>query len=147
MATATNLRLFGQRDRKISFASLCNEVRTNIHECGDFETALSVAFKNHDVATALTREVLSCELRSEIKKERRRSSIPRSKKNMTEYVRVLLHYDIAFTDAMEKACAQYNVRAYSEASHELYREISRELNRRALEVQARNRNNFESPAG
>lgn len=141
MATA-NLNLFEQPDRTISFASLCNEVRGRIHECGTFETALALAFRDHDVATALTQEVLSCEVRAEIRKERRLSVIPCSEENLVEYVRVLLHYDIPFPDAMERCCAQYGIQPYSPTSQTLYDRISRALNRRALGVQAKKRTKF-----
>ena len=142
---ATNLIDPGQEIYNISLSTLCCEVREMIHEFRSFEKALDKVLRDHNVATAFTREVLLCEIYADIKRDRRRTSIPYSIENLTEYVRVLLHYEVSFEKAMEMLRRQYQIADYSEASKDLAHAIGKALNRRSLGVQVRNRSTYTTP--
>jgi len=130
---------------KISLAALTNEVRAAFHEYRSFAKAMDETLRAHNVATAPTREVLSCEIYAVIRMERRASTIPYTVENFTEYVRTLLHYCVTFDEAMKNAFEQYRIENYSDESAMLYDHVSHTLNRRSLGAQVRERSNFTKP--
>ena len=136
--TAT-LGLFPENEQQkstISLAALCSEVATSLRKRGGFDKALEYILREHNVATAETREVLACEIYADIRRERRPAQlIPHSSENLIEYARILLHYRVPFAEAVDRTCKQYHIEAFSAESSDFIRRASSILNLRSQKVQ------------
>ena len=106
-----------------TFATLFNEVKKDVRECGMVKEAFGRAVEKYNIPAGETSEVLHCALYDKIKGRPRESSIPYSEKNLAEYVKVLRHYDVPFEDAMVMGFRQYRIEDYSPLAKQLFREV------------------------
>ncbi len=126
----------------VSLATLITETRESMREFGGLENALEYLMGQYHIEPGETQEILKCEIRAAIRRERQRKEISYSVKALTDYVRVLVDYQVSFEKAIELTFAQYNPdKEDPKRISELVGIIHRQISSRSRLVQEKLENN------